>query len=128
LVTSIKIYIYKIVVISKWFHYFDTVYFKNGFSCYSYGNCWRMLVAWGMLYFVTSVRFQGLAAVYQRMFPDLQVDVEAELDRYKVFAEQIRPYVVESVSYLHSALWRGEKVLVEGANAAMLDIDFGVYC
>jgi len=66
--------------------------------------------------------------MYQRMFPDLQVDVEAEVVRYKAFAERIRPYVVESVSYLHSALRRGRKVLVEGANAAMLDIDFGTYC
>jgi hypothetical protein len=81
-----------------------------------------------MLYLFTFLRFQGLAAVYQRMFPDLQVDVETELVRYKAFAERIQPYVVESVSYLHSALWRGQKVLVEGANAAMLDIDFGAYC
>jgi adenylosuccinate synthase len=79
-------------------------------------------------YFLILVRFQGLAAMYQRMFPDLQVDVDAELVRYKVFAERIRPYVVESVSYLHSALQRGQKVLVEGANAAMLDIDFGIHC
>jgi adenylosuccinate synthase len=78
-------------------------------------------------YFLILVRFQGLAAVYQRMFPDLQVDVDAELVRYKVFAERIQPYVVESVSYLHSALRSGQKVLVEGANAAMLDIDFGTY-
>jgi adenylosuccinate synthase len=62
------------------------------------------------------------------MFPQLQVDVEAELVLYRVYAERIRPYVVESVSYLHSALQKGQKVLVEGANAAMLDIDFGTYC
>ena len=61
------------------------------------------------------------------MFPDLQVDVEAELARYKIFAEKVRPYVVESVSYLHGALSKGMKVLVEGANAAMLDIDFGKF-
>ena len=62
------------------------------------------------------------------MFPELQVDVEAELARYEKYAERIRPYVVESVSYLNSALRKGQKVLVEGANAAMLDIDFGTYC
>ncbi|PSN35890.1 Adenylosuccinate synthetase [Blattella germanica] len=72
-------------------------------------------------------KFQILAMMYQRMFPDLQVDVEAELSRYKAFAEKIRPYVVESVSYLHGALRRGQRVLVEGANAAMLDLDFGTY-
>lgn len=91
------------------------------------GKYEKVLIAWG-LFCLFTFRFQGLAAVYQRMFPDLQVDVEAELVRYKAFVERIRPYVVESVSYLHSALWSGQKVLVEGANAAMLDIDFGVYC
>ncbi|XP_063231514.1 adenylosuccinate synthetase [Bacillus rossius redtenbacheri] len=72
-------------------------------------------------------KFQSLVSVYQRMFPALQVNVEAELTRYKAFAERIRPHVVDTVSYLHSALKRGQKVLVEGANAAMLDIDFGTY-
>lgn len=33
----------------------------------------------------------------------------------------------ETVYYLHSAIKAGQKVLVEGANAAMLDIDFGTY-
>jgi len=59
------------------------------------------------------------------MFPDLQVDVETELQRYKELAEMIRPMVVESVSFLHEALANGKNVLVEGANATMLDIDFG---
>nr|CAD7567852.1 unnamed protein product [Timema californicum] len=72
-------------------------------------------------------KFQSLASVYQRMFPDLQVNVEAEIVRYKAYAERVRPYVVDTVSYLHSALKKGQRVLVEGANAAMLDIDFGTY-
>lgn len=29
--------------------------------------------------------------------------------------------------YIHQALSEGKKVLVEGANAVMLDIDFGTY-
>jgi adenylosuccinate synthase len=66
--------------------------------------------------------------MYQRMFPELKVDVKAELTRYEKYAERIRPYVVESVTYLNTALRKGQKVLVEGANAAMLDIDFGTYC
>ncbi len=53
------------------------------------------------------------------------MDIDSELSRYKQFAEQIRPMVIESISFLHKALADGKKVLVEGANAAMLDIDFG---
>lgn len=59
------------------------------------------------------------------MLPDLNVDIEAELEKYKEYAEQVRPFVVETISYLNGAIKAGKMVLVEGANAAMLDIDFG---
>lgn len=72
-----------------------------------------------------SQKFQSLVNMYQRMFPSLSVDVDEELSRYKKFAERIRPLVAETVSFLDRALREGKKVLVEGANAAMLDIDFG---
>ncbi|CAH2003624.1 unnamed protein product [Acanthoscelides obtectus] len=65
--------------------------------------------------------------MYQRMFPSLKVDIDAELKRYKEFAEKIRPLVFDTVSFLDKSLRSGKKVLVEGANAAMLDIDFGTY-
>lgn len=34
--------------------------------------------------------------------------------------------VRDTVSLLHASLKEGKSVLVEGANAAMLDIDFGI--
>lgn len=74
-----------------------------------------------------SEKFKALVAMYQRMFPNLCVDVDAELEKYKVYAEKIRPYVKETVCYLYKCIKEGHKVLVEGANAAMLDIDFGTY-
>ena len=72
-----------------------------------------------------SEKFRTLVAAYQRMLPDLNVDIEAELEKYKGYAEQVRPFVVETISYLNGAVKAGKTVLVEGANAAMLDIDFG---
>ncbi|CAH2003620.1 unnamed protein product [Acanthoscelides obtectus] len=74
-----------------------------------------------------SKKFHELAMMYQRMFPSLKVDIDAELKRYKEFAEKIRPLVFDTVSFLDKSLRSGKKVLVEGANAAMLDIDFGTY-
>ena len=58
-------------------------------------------------------------------FKSLSVDKEIELERYKTFAEEMRPMVIETVSFLHQNLGEGKNILVEGANAAMLDIDFG---
>lgn len=72
-----------------------------------------------------SEKLRTLVAAYQRMLPDLNVDIEAELEKYKGYAEQVRPFVVETISYLNGAVKAGKTVLVEGANAAMLDIDFG---
>ncbi|KAF9806259.1 hypothetical protein SFRURICE_016069 [Spodoptera frugiperda] len=72
-------------------------------------------------------KFRTLAANYKRMFPNLEVDIDGELARYREYAERIRPMVRDTVSYLHKAIGEGKKVLVEGANAAMLDIDFGTY-
>lgn len=74
---------------------------------------------------VFSEKLRTLVAAYQRMLPDLNVDIEAELEKYKGYAEQVRPFVVETISYLNDAVKAGKTVLVEGANAAMLDIDFG---
>lgn len=74
-----------------------------------------------------ATKFGKLADCYSARFKSLAVDKPAELERYRVFAERIRPMVVETVSYLHGLIQEGKSVLVEGANAAMLDIDFGTY-
>lgn len=72
-------------------------------------------------------RFRNLVDAHKRMFPELKVDIEEEVAKYRVYAERIRPLVTNTVAYIHKCLQDGKKVLVEGANAAMLDIDFGTY-
>lgn len=42
-------------------------------------------------------------------------------------ADRLRPYVVDGVAFIHQALLSNKRVLCEGANALMLDIDFGTY-
>ncbi|XP_045600492.1 adenylosuccinate synthetase isozyme 1 A [Procambarus clarkii] len=72
-------------------------------------------------------RLRDLVDSHQRMFPELQVDVEEEVRKYKIYAERMRPLVANALAYIHKCLKENKKVLVEGANAAMLDIDFGTY-
>jgi adenylosuccinate synthase len=50
--------------------------------------------------------------------------VAAELARA---ATMIRPRVVDTARYLHEALTGGKRVLFEGAQGAMLDVDHGTY-
>ena len=49
------------------------------------------------------------------------------MSRYKEFGRLLRSQIVDGVSYLHAEMELGKKVLIEGANAALLDIDFGTY-
>ncbi|KAM7359577.1 adenylosuccinate synthetase [Cochliomyia hominivorax] len=74
-----------------------------------------------------SEKFKSIVATHLRLFPSIKVDVDSELLRYKEYAEKLRPYVKDTICFLHTALRQGKTILVEGANAAMLDIDFGTY-
>ena len=71
--------------------------------------------------------FSSLAGQMTAAYPDLKISVEAELERYRGYAEKVGPLVVESVSYLNNKVKSGARILVEGANAGMIDIDFGTY-
>src|SRR5690606_24325666 len=42
-------------------------------------------------------------------------------------AAKLRPFLTDTAVYLHDALKAGKHVLCEGAQGAMLDVDFGSY-
>ena len=41
--------------------------------------------------------------------------------------DRLKPYVCDTVTYLHKAMEENKKIVVEGAQATLLDIDFGSY-
>lgn len=61
-----------------------------------------------------------------KRYGEFDYNVEKELEDYKVYRERLRPYVVDTVPYMHNAAMNKKRILVEGANALMLDIDFGM--
>ena len=52
---------------------------------------------------------------------------EPMLEEYQGHGAKLRRFVGDSVSRLHEAFAAGKKVLFEGAQGAMLDLDFGTY-
>ncbi|KZO99424.1 AMPSase 1 [Calocera viscosa TUFC12733] len=72
-------------------------------------------------------KFRKLVEGRFKRYGTFEYDTEAEIARYKVLAERLRPYVVDGVTWIHSAIAQSKRILVEGANALMLDIDFGTY-
>ncbi|KAI3615097.1 adenylosuccinate synthetase [Moniliophthora roreri] len=72
-------------------------------------------------------KFRKLVEGRFKRYGHFEYDTEGEIVRYKELAARLKPYVVDSVVYIHQAIASGKKVLVEGANALMLDIDYGTY-
>lgn len=79
--------------------------------------------AWDL--FVT--KYKRLLETRKQRYGDFDYDAEEELARYKKYREELKPFVVDSVVFMHKAIEAKKSILVEGANALMLDIDFGTY-
>lgn len=72
-------------------------------------------------------RFRELADHHLRAYPGLTIDVDEQLDFYKSVAARVVEMTVDTIDYTNTAYTQGKRILVEGANATMLDIDFGTY-
>jgi len=84
--------------------------------------------------------FQLLSAKYKKIvfsathrFPSLSPDfaseeqISQELNRYKEYAEFFKDCIVDGIQWINEKYNSGKRIMLEGANAAMLDIDFGTY-
>ena len=68
-------------------------------------------------------RNQVLTKVYNRR----GIDAAAVAEEYLGYGEQIRTYVADTGLVLNQALDEGKSILLEGAQATMLDVDHGTY-
>ena len=68
-------------------------------------------------------RNQVLTKVYNRR----GIDAAAIAEEYLGYGEQIRSYVADTGLVLNQALDEGKSILLEGAQATMLDVDHGTY-
>ena len=68
-----------------------------------------------------------------RLFTSWPAGTAAPLDaadihaRYAAYAERLRPHVVDTTAFLLDAVEEGRRVLFEGAQGALLDIDHGTF-
>ncbi|OCF45361.1 adenylosuccinate synthetase [Kwoniella heveanensis CBS 569] len=72
-------------------------------------------------------KFRKLVEGRFKRYGHFEFDTEGEIEMYLAFAERLRPYIVDGPTYMYKALQSGKRILVEGANALMLDIDYGTY-
>ena len=48
-------------------------------------------------------------------------------EEYREYADRLRPYVTDTATVVQDAHERGERILLEGAQGSLLDLDFGTY-
>lgn len=56
-----------------------------------------------------------------------EISFEDVYKEYSEYAKILKPYVCDTTTMLHKAIKNNEKILCEGAQATLLDIDFGSY-
>lgn len=82
---------------------------------------------------VFKTKLRALAEDARRRFPSPSnvaddYDVEKDAEAYiREYAPRLRPLVSDTVDYVNAAFDAGKRLLIEGANATMLDVDFGTY-
>ena len=75
-------------------------------------------------------QFRTEAAKYNKLSSEhgiAQLDIDAEWERVKEAAAYLAPRVCDTVYSINAALKEGKKILCEGAQGALLDIDHGTY-
>ena len=55
------------------------------------------------------------------------VDIEAVIKEYNAYGERLKPYMADVSVLTYEAAKAGKTILFEGAQATLLDIDFGTY-
>ncbi len=66
--------------------------------------------------------------VLRALDPDCEpLLAEAITAEYTEYARRLAPHVTDTTSYLHKALAAGQRVLFEGAQGSLLDIDHGTF-
>lgn len=62
------------------------------------------------------------------MLPDFApFDATEVADEYLSYAEKLRPFVGDATSWLHTAIQAGKRLMFEGAQGSLLDIDHGSF-
>lgn len=65
--------------------------------------------------------------ILTKLYNHIQLDVEEIVNEYLDFDKQIDKYIKDVPQYLNQSIEEGKSVLFEGAQGALLDVDFGTY-
>src|SRR5690348_14736548 len=65
--------------------------------------------------------------ILEQLYHVAPLDRQEILDEYTAYGERLGPYIKDIFPIIHRAVGRGNRILLEGAQGSMLDLDFGTY-
>lgn len=65
--------------------------------------------------------------ILEHVYHKSLLDADELYKTMKEYAEMVRPYVVDSVQFMHQAIKDGKNILLEGQLGSLKDPDFGIY-
>ena len=65
--------------------------------------------------------------ILERLYGEKALEPEEMLKEYMGYARDLDPHIRDTFPIIQDALDRGDNILLEGAQATMLDLDFGTY-
>jgi adenylosuccinate synthase len=65
--------------------------------------------------------------LFKKIYDKTELDIDKIISEYEEFDKQIDEYVTDTSLYLNQAIRDNKKILAEGAQGALLDIDHGTY-
>ena len=75
-------------------------------------------------------RFREEAEYYNKILSGFDyetVDIDSEWQKLKETAKFLKPYIKDTVLTINKAVGKGNKILFEGAQGMLLDVDYGTY-
>ena len=65
--------------------------------------------------------------ILTKVYGETKIDVDAIIAEYEAFDKKIDEYITDTALYLNKALADGKRIIAEGAQGALLDVDHGTY-
>lgn len=65
--------------------------------------------------------------ILSKVYGKTEINIDQLINEYQNFDKQIDPFVTDTSAYLNAALRKKKKILAEGAQGALLDVDHGTY-
>lgn len=64
---------------------------------------------------------------FERIYNAKPLEIEPIIEEYLEYGRKLKPYITDTVGYLYSQWKAGKKLIFEGAQGTILDVDHGTY-